>query len=262
MELTIAERGVLVGARAVAQSRQPGWFLTAYPGAREASGVYRGPARAGGYVPSEVQPDTSGRSEQMAASRARVTVRRYCAANRLNRLGTLTYAGSGCHDPVVFRADVARFFINLRGALSGKRFPYLWVPEWHPKGHGLHAHFAVARYIKRAVIDAAWVHGYDHIKLLGNLPVGSTSLDEARVAASYLSKYASKGIGEDRVTGLHRYEVAQGFQPEKVRIYGSTLAVAMSRAAEVMGGPTDDFDTSNKWEGWSGPLAMRATWPS
>lgn len=25
-------------------------------------------------------------------------LRRYCAANSLNRLGTLTYAGSGCHD--------------------------------------------------------------------------------------------------------------------------------------------------------------------
>jgi len=263
VETTQTKGAVLVGARGVAPGKLPGWYLTAYPDAREASGVFRGSARDGGGRADLAEwTDPGDRSEQMAASRARVTVRRYCAANRLNRLGTLTYAGSGCHDPMALRAGVGRFFVNLRSALGGQPFPYLWVPEWHPKGHGLHVHFAVGRYVRRSAIHAAWGHGFVHIKLLGNLPAGSTSLDEARKAASYLSKYAGKAIGEDRVPGLHRYEVAQRFQPEQVRIYGPTLAVAMGRAAGVMGGPTDDFDTSNDWQGWTGPLAMRASWAS
>jgi len=79
-------------------------------------------------------------------------VRRYCAANRLNRLGTLTYAGKGCHDPGELRADVGSFFKGLRGQLGPKPIPYLWAPEWHPGGHGLHVHFAVGRFIKQSLI--------------------------------------------------------------------------------------------------------------
>jgi|GEM_PF-4388228 hypothetical protein len=40
--------------------------------------------------------------------------------------------------------------------LGGESLPYLWVPEWHPGGHGLHLHFAVGRYIKRSAIESAW----------------------------------------------------------------------------------------------------------
>ncbi|MGH7735462.1 MAG: rolling circle replication-associated protein [Gemmatimonadales bacterium] len=93
-------------------------------------------------------------SREDAARRARGKVRRYCAANRLNRLGTLTYGGEGNHDPAELRADVGGFFRRLRGSL-GERFPYLWVPEWHKSGHGLHVHFAVGRYVGVRVIDAA-----------------------------------------------------------------------------------------------------------
>ena len=64
-----------------------------------------------------------------AARRARAMIRRYCAANRLNRLGTLTYAGEGCHDPEQLRSHVAVFFKGLRRDLGGRRLPYLWVPE-------------------------------------------------------------------------------------------------------------------------------------
>ena len=52
-----------------------------------------------------------------------------------------------------------------------------------------------------------------HIKLIGDLPVGSGALEEARQAARYLAKYVSKNVADERVPRLHRYEVAQGFQP-------------------------------------------------
>ena len=133
-----------------------GWNLSLYPDAREASGRFVATVDTWGGrrgIPGEAaNPE---RSSQMAASRARTTVRRYCAANRTNRFGTLTYAGEGCHDPEVLRSDLASFFRNLREGLGGKPFPYLWVPEWHKTGHGLHAHFACGQYIKRSLVEEA-----------------------------------------------------------------------------------------------------------
>jgi hypothetical protein len=85
--------------------------------------------------------DSSVPAEQIAARRAVTHVRRYCVANILTRLGTLTYAGAGCHDPVGLRGDVRRFFRELRAEV-GSGFPYLWTAEWHPGGHGLHVRLA------------------------------------------------------------------------------------------------------------------------
>ncbi len=241
----------------------PGWYLSVYPDAREGSGIFRATATEDrGRLDPVDELLALERSQREAASRARVALRRYCAANGLNRLGTLTYAGAGCHDPYVLRADVGRFFVNLRSALGGSPFPYVWVPQPHKTDHGLHVHFAVGRYVRRSLIDAAWGHRFVHIKLLGNLPVGSTALDEARKAASYLSKYVDKAVGDARIPGLHRYEVAQGFQPEQVRVYGPTLSVALSRAVQVMGAVASEISMSNDWPGWSGPRAVSARWAS
>jgi hypothetical protein len=42
-------------------------------------------------------------------------------------------------------------------------------------------------------------------------------LAEARLAAHYLAGYAGRDLGDARRSaGLHRYEVAQGFQPDKI----------------------------------------------
>ena len=60
-------------------------------------------ARAGRLAGSD-----PGRARAEAARRAAGKVRRYCAANRLNRLGTLTYRGEGCHDPRVPSAAIWR----------------------------------------------------------------------------------------------------------------------------------------------------------
>ena len=106
------------------------------------------------------------------------------------------------------------------GWLAGA-FPYLWVPQWHPGGHGLHAHFAVGRFVPRRLIERSWGHGFVHIKLLDGLPVGSGTLGEARLAARYLARYVGRDVEEERrLAGLHRYEVAQGFQPAKIECYG------------------------------------------
>src|SRR6185437_16114390 len=124
--------------------------------------------------------------------------------------------------------NLASFFRELRERIDGERFAYVWVPQWHPGGHGLHAHFAVGRFVPRKLIDRAWGHGFVHIKLLDGLPVGSGELAEARLAARYLAGYAGRDLGDERrPAGLHRYEVAQGFQPDKILRYGDSAEGAI-----------------------------------
>jgi hypothetical protein len=232
------------------------WTFTLYPDAAEGGGSFRSAARSsGGGYSVEPAPD----SRPTAARRARGKVRRYCAANRLNRLGTLTYAGAGCHDPAVLRDDVAGFFKRLRRS-TGERFPYLWVPEWHTGGHGLHVHFAVGRYVRHGAIETAWGRGFVHIKLLGDLPVGSGALGEARMAARYLSKYVGKDLGEGEAAGLHRYEVAQGFQPRQWPLDGTSADEVLRWAESCMGGAPEYVWRSRDEEKWEGPPAVWASW--
>ncbi|MHB8437839.1 MAG: rolling circle replication-associated protein [Acidimicrobiales bacterium] len=185
-------------------------------------------------------------------------MRRYAASNRLNRLGTLTYAVA-CHDQLQLRADVGRFFRAVRSEL-GEPFPYLWVPEWHPGGHGLHVHFAVGRYIRHTVIKDAWSNGIVHIKLIGDIPIGSAQLGEARVAARYLAKYVRKGLTDAHDLGMHRYECAQGFQPRFEQIVARTAWDAIAEASDRMGEWPALIWRSRDAESWYGPPAVWASW--
>lgn len=235
-----------------------GWSLKVYAGAGEAGGAWVGGSGRGGVSPvGEVDPD---RSAVEAARRARGKLRRYCTANRLNRLGTLTYAGAGNHDPVLLREHLGVFFRRLRKASGDRPFPYAWVPEWHKTDHGLHAHFAVGRYLPRAAIAEAWGHGFIHIKLLSDLPVGSGKREEARRAAGYLSKYAGKDFDHDKMPGLHRYEVAQGFQPTFTQVRGLHLGSVLEQAESIMGSAPGYVWQSQTAEGWAGPPAVWASW--
>jgi hypothetical protein len=180
----------------------------------------------------------------------------------LNWLGTLTYAGAGCHDPQQVRTHVADFFRGLRTGLGGAPLPYVWVPEWHKTGHGLHVHFAVGRYIHRCLIKEAWGRGFVHIKLLGGHPVGSGSLSEARKAAGYLSKYVSKSFSDPgaRAFGLHRYDVAQSFQPTKLSLSGVSPSDVMQQASDYLDGPPVVRWSSESVEDWAGAPAIWAQW--
>jgi hypothetical protein len=235
------------------------WSFNLYPEAGEGGGCFVPTLRR---KPVGGGPPDSERSEQEAARRARAKLRRYCAANRLNRFATLTYAGAGCFDPQQLRIDVGEFFRGLRHELGGESLPYAWAPEWHPGGHGLHVHFAVGRYVGQRLIRDLWGRGIVHIKLIGDLPVGSGALEEARRAASYLAKYVGKNVADERVPGLHRYEVAQGFQPEKVPLADTSEQAVIGRACERMGGgvPARVWRSAQQ-EGWRGSPAYWCAWP-
>jgi hypothetical protein len=236
---------------------EPLWALSLYPDAGEGGGCLSVPRRTlGSGGPPNVE-----RAAEEAARRARAKIRRYAAANRLNRLGTLTYRGEGCHEPLRLRSDLAAFFRELRAGLDAGRLPYVWVPQWHPGGHGLHAHFAVGRFVPRGLIERCWGQGFVHIKLLDGLPVGSGERAEARLAARYLAGYAGRDLGDERrPPGLHRYEVAQGFQPEKILVYGVSAKDVIERASQVMRAAPEQVWLSSSVEGWHGPPACWAQW--
>lgn len=226
----------------------------------EAGGAFRPtmrPRRDGQITGPAADPD---RASQQAAKRATSKTRKYCAANRLNRLGTLTYRGLGCHDPLQLRREVAAFFRALRVLLGGEPFAYLWTAEWHSSGHGLHVHFAVGRFIPRQLIEQAWPHGFVHIKLLGGLPVGSGAVAEARVAAGYLSKYVGKDFNASKMAGLHRYEVAQGYQPQFRPVWGRTREEATEAASQIMHGQPEVIWLSYMTPDWQGPPAAWMQW--
>ena len=262
------------------------WSFSVYVEAREAGGCCNrvsGRRRSGFRLPEPVRPAPSAgtddpdivarweatldaarveraqRSRDEAARRARGQVRRYAATHGLNRLGTLTYRGDGCHDPREVRADLGRFFRQLRAELGVASFPYVWVPEWHPGGHGLHAHFAVGRFIGRRLIERSWPHGFVHIKLLGNLPTGSGRVAEARRVARYLGKYVSKDPAAG--SGLHRYGVARGYQPRAVKVWGRAMPEAIAAASELIGAEPEYVWNSDGVEGWTRPPAGWVSWP-
>jgi len=243
----------------VKESIKSGWWLNLYPQAGEASATFMSALREAAESPFKPAVDKT-RANEEAARRARGKVRRYCAANRLNRLGTLTYEGEGCHDSAQLRSDVSEFFRKIK-KVTGENIPYVWVPEWHKTNHGLHVHFAVGRYIPVSEIRNSWGRGFVHIKLLSDLPVGSTDVHEARVAAGYLGKYIGKDLGDNRrIERLHRYDLAQGFTPSKLRFRGNTSEEVVNEAISRMAQEPVTFWNSNNDSEWTKPPAIWMAW--
>jgi hypothetical protein len=58
--------------------------------------------------------------------------------------------------------------------------------------------------------------------------------DEARLAARYLAEYIGKDFA-DHPKGLHRYDVAEGFQPRVVRVTGRSWHGALDTASGLLG---------------------------
>ena len=108
-------------AARVAEAEQPKWTMLLYRDALEASASLSGGSGGGRGQQGEA---SAGRSMEEAGRRARGRLRRYCVANRLDRLVTLTYRGEGCHDPGTLRADVAAFVKRLRRVRHLRSFPY------------------------------------------------------------------------------------------------------------------------------------------
>ena len=80
-------------------------------------------------------------------------------------------------------------------------------------------------------------------------------------AARYLARYVGREADDERrLPGLHRYEVAQGFQPERVECYGASEQDVIERASRLMGQAPERIWRSTAVEGWHGPPACWAQW--
>ena len=71
---------------------------------------------------------------------------------------------------------------------------------------------------------------------------------------------SGRDLGDERrPAGLHRYEVAQGFQPEKIDCYGRSAEDVIERASGLMGAAPSGCGCLVEWRGGVGrPPAGRS----
>lgn len=235
--------------------------VTVWPDCGEASVVFIGADSGGVFEDDEAGPASCTvladvlrfeNSQRVRASRARARVRRYCVRNMLTRMWTFTFADA-VHDRAVALAAMQEFVRLLRDHF-GEPFPYLYVFELHPKGHGWHVHLLTqSRWVKKDTMQRLWGHGIVQYSD-GPKRHGRSKREVARGAARYAAKYVGKDIEGGLERGVHAYEPGQGFQPERV----SRLAVSMRSGVGVAVRAFDGVAPSSLWDSaesevWSGP---------
>ncbi len=200
-----------------------------------------------------------------AGRRAKTKVRRYCRANVLDRLWTLTFANENLPPT---RADVMReaaeFVRRLRKHL-GHSVAYVVVPERGTKGtQRFHLHLAIGFYISKPVMAELWGLGWVDARRFEDQ--GGDQRTSASKVAHYVAKYVEKTFEEvaaaDRQPGEHRYECGQGFQPESIQVEDQAEeADAFASAIALVG---DGMPTwcwsSESVEKWPGPPVRILRW--
>ncbi|VXB92902.1 hypothetical protein NOCARDAX2BIS_390033 [Nocardioides sp. AX2bis] len=139
--------------------------------------------------------------------------------------------------------------------------PYAWVPEFHADGSRFHLHFAVNRYVRKSLVAQVWGRGIVDMRRIDDVPVGAGRLGEARVAAGYLSKYLGKSFSDVRIANRHRYDVAQGFQPERIPIWGTSAQDVVEKSTAYFEGAFPSWLwNSSEAEEWFAPPAIAVRW--
>lgn len=249
-------------ASSLVQGKQLGRAHTkSFPTCGEAVIVY---GCGGLSEPPERKPRGEGDPVASAARSARGRrnrIRRYCVHNRLTRLWTLTYANAEW-DYAVVKQHINRFIRRLR-KLLGKKFPYLWVIERHPKGHGLHVHLAMrGHFIGKKTLESLWGQGW--VNFSDRRKGASQAFKGAELAAYFakeLAGYISKEEAE--VNGQHFYDVAQNFQPPAVveDVRGSEDVIVAHIATKHFKGkaPVSVWRSSDV-DDWEGPPVVVLRW--
>jgi hypothetical protein len=246
------------GTKLVVKEDRAGWSVSAFPDCGEAvltlGTSYQSPEDGG----VGAHGDSDG-NRLRAERRARKIVRRYCTANGIDRLVTLTFRPPFCTDPRELTEHRKRFIRRLRCSLD-HRFPYVWVPELHQDGVKLHAHMGINRFVKKGQMAEVWGHGFVDLRLI-RVRGAANELQHRRRAASYLSKYIGKAFDQPATFGCHRYEVGQGCQPRCEKQTFATEEEARAWASTLMGGntPTFVFD-SDTLDDHKGPPFRAAFW--
>ena len=193
-----------------------GWHFVSYPAAGEISAVWH----SGGHKhePQEsVGQSDPERNKHASASRSVRTLRRYCVANGLNHLWTLTYAPEHLPDDIAgVWKDIESFRRNLHAA--GYHFPVAAVIERGSESGRLHVHLLVAGRQPIEVVRRCWGRGFVQVEPPPKLK-GLSKRARLRLAAAYLTKYVGKDFDASAM-GKKRYSTTRGFQPVRRTVYG------------------------------------------
>lgn len=193
---------------------------------------------------------------QRSMARSKSAARRYAVQNLLVTNWTLTWEGEGEFVRSRAIARVNRFLRELRVKLGGA-FPYLYVLEVHPGGHGYHVHLLLDdRFIDKHELQRLWggiVWFSRHNK------GGHSQRSEARIAIGYLMKYLTKDW--EAGSGQHRYERSVGFNVAVVRRIFRTFREAEAwLAGQREQAPLLQRFDSETVEDWHGPPVLWMAW--
>jgi len=299
---TSLDQSTQLGRRASAVDGGSGWRFTSWAGCCEASLVWViGPsgmdqvvefestdgAEGGGNrrhlirvsVDGEILSEWDEDPELAAArrwrqsnGRAASSSRRYFVTNQLRYMWVLTFRDEHWDRRSVMR-DVSEFARRLRSERASKAFPYWYSPELHPGGHGWHVNFFIAERVPHRLVEQVWSHGFVYVTDFATAPraprgeplgLCPTPRDGWRRASRYGCKYSQKDWSPEHVGRTsHRYEVAQHFQPTRVRHWVRDRADAESLVKLLV--PEDARQRLKVWDSndardWSGPPVRTWKW--
>lgn len=185
-------------------------------------------------------------------ARARSKFRRYCKSNRLRKMWVLTYE-SQTLDRKQIQNDMNGFMNRWRLFNGGEPFPYAYVLELHESREGYHVHVAVPLgYMDKHVLQKMWGHGLVWFSDK-KAPPRTSARKQSEILAAYLAKYLDKSFNDEcRAPGEHRYEVAQGFDPDQVRREFPTMKDAREWLAKYQGESFVEVWCSDDKEEWDG----------
>ncbi len=170
---------------------------------------------------SAAPPAIAESNRDRAARRAKSRLRRYCVANRLRYMWVLTFApdAEGLQEFDLRRAKRATAFWVKRAlrAELGYRGAYAIGWERHRSG-AWHVNVVIGERVEYEDVGRTWGHGNVWVSRFSSRQ-GESARDAARRAAAYVAKYVSKEFETVGEEGIHRYEVAQGFQLRVVRVF-------------------------------------------
>lgn len=194
--------------------------------------------------------ERAARNRERAVARAKREVTEYIVHNRLGRMWTLTF-GHPQYSRARVIAVVNDFMQRWRGA-EGKPFPYLYVAELHPDGHGWHVHMAVPDWLYAQKHELQKIWGWGIVQFSARRK-GAGSRRDYRRLAGYLTKYFSKDWGDELEPGSHRYERARGFSPLVVSVRFESRAAALEWLEGLDGYSFAQVWSSEDSLDWCGP---------
>jgi len=286
-EFSDSDEATAEGGRALVHSRTQlvdpsrprfqtsGWKFTYWPGCGEASLVIvtSGSTRSRGLGEQTPLSDEAAQLHwQIANGRAASRSRHYFVLNQLRYMWVLTFA-DGHYDRRTVMTEVSEFARRLRTFRNGSSFAYWYSPELHPLGHGWHVNFFISFRVPHAEIEALWNHGFvwvtDFASSMGGPkgePLGlcRTPREGLRRAAHYGCKYSQKDWSPEHVGAQnHRYELAQGFPPQKVGGWARDPRHAEELVADLI--PLEDRRFLQHWDSndmadWKRPPVRTWRW--